>query len=226
MKIDTLISKLKSRTAIDVDRKDSEGRALITFETSYTWSDGIEKILAIWVEYNINTGHISKLRLYGYELQQILGYTYIHHTYLWCKIDGYNPAGLESNPPYITIFPKEEEDITEISHIDKYSMTIDSLMRQFNYGDYEIVRNDIPGKILVQFKTPYFYMDCDEGIIQFLAVFNPVTKVIKSIKFYGMNMRTMLKYVQQHDSFFWCPIIHYIHDVYCSTPSITIITSL
>lgn len=224
MRIDTLINKLESQTTINVDNRDSEERALITFETPYTWSDGVEELIAIWAEYDINTKQISKLRLYGSKLQQVLGYTYIHRNYLWCKVDNYNPAGLDSNPPFITIFP--EEDTDDMSMIDKYNMTIDSLLLQFNYEDYEIVRNDIPGKILVQFKKPYFYMDCDDGIIQFLAVFNPVTKVIKSIKFYGMNMRTMLKYVQEHDSFFWCPIIHYIQDVYCSTPSITIITSL
>lgn len=224
MKIDALINNLESQTSIDVDYRDSEGRALIIFETPYTWSDGTEELVAIWAEYNTNTKQISKLRLYGSNLQQILGYTYLHRNYLWCTVNNYNPAGLESDPPFITIFPEEEDDA--VSYIDRFNMTIDSLMQQFNYDDYEIVRDDIPGKILVHFKKPYIYMDCNDGIMQFLAVFNPVTKVIKSIKFYGMNMRTMLKYVQSHDSFFWCPIVHYIQDVYCSTPSITIITSL
>ncbi len=224
MKIDTLIHKLESQTAIDAECKDSEGRALITFEIPYTWSDGVEELVAIWAEYNTNTRQISKLRLYGSELQQILGYTYLHRNYLWCKVENYNIIGLEANPPYITLFP--EEDTDEVSHIDRYNMTIDGLMSQFNYDDYVIARNDIPGKILVEFKKPYIYMDCNDGIMQFLAVFNPVTKVIKSIKFYGMNMRTMLKYIKEHDSFFWCPIIHYVQDVYCPTPSITIITSL
>ena len=105
-------------------------------------------------------------------------------------------------------------------------MTIDELLLQFNKSDIQEILNDVPGKTLVKFNGNYFYADCEDGIIQFLALYDINTKIIKGIKLYGFNMRKALKYIQEHSTFLWCPVIHYIQDVYSPAPSITIITSL
>ena len=105
-------------------------------------------------------------------------------------------------------------------------MTIDELLLQFNDSDIKEILNDVPGKTFVRFNDNYFYKDCNDGIIQFIALYDTNTRVIRAIKIYGFNMRTALKYIQENSTFLWCPIVHYIQDVYSPAPSITIITSL
>ena len=50
-------------------------------------------------------------------------------------------------------------------------MTIDELLLQFNESDIQEILNDVPGKTLVKFNGNYFYADCEDGIIQFLALY-------------------------------------------------------
>lgn len=51
-------------------------------------------------------------------------------------------------------------------------MTIDELLLQFNESDIQEILNDVPGKTLVKFNGNYFYADCEDGIIQFLALYD------------------------------------------------------
>lgn len=75
-------------------------------------------------------------------------------------------------------------------------MTIDELLLQFNESDIQEILNDVPGKTLVKFNGNYFYADCEDGIIQFLALYDINTKIIKGIKLYGFNMRKELTIVR------------------------------
>ena len=61
-------------------------------------------------------------------------------------------------------------------------MTIDELLLQFNESDIQEILNDVPGKTLVKFNGNYFYADCEDGIIQFLALYMKLTpKVCSSL---------------------------------------------
>lgn len=221
MIIEHLLNKLRNATTFDLDIREEDGRALIAFDAPYTWSDGSEKLVALWVDFNPQTKEITKFRLYGDNLQQALGYAYINHKYLWCKVENYNVEGMNDYPPFITLFPVSEET-PELPRTS--ATTIDDLLAQFSSDMIDRILDDIPGKTLVTFKKPYKYQDCDDGIMQFLAIYDLGTRAVKAIKFNGLNMRTMLKYVKEHDHFFWCPIIHYTQDVFSSAPTITIIT--
>lgn len=104
-------------------------------------------------------------------------------------------------------------------------MTIHNLLLQFDQRDISEIRNDVPGKTLVIFEKPQYIGDCDAPILQFIAVYDKLTKQVQAIKIYGLDMLKTLKYLQQNPSIFHCNIWHYIEDIRSSAQSITLFIS-
>jgi hypothetical protein len=105
------------------------------------------------------------------------------------------------------------------------NMTIHNLLLQFDQRDISEIRNDVPGKTLVIFEKPQYIGDCDAPILQFIAVYDKLTKQVQAIKIYGLDMLKTLKYLQQNPSIFHCNIWHYIEDIRSSAQSITLFIS-
>ena len=92
-------------------------------------------------------------------------------------------------------------------------MTIDELLIQFDYQHISNVNcDDVAGKVLVQFAKSFQFWDEKAHIYQFLALFNPQTKVIKAIKLYGTDLEAVVEWVEENNSYLWCPVVHYIKD--------------
>lgn len=105
------------------------------------------------------------------------------------------------------------------------NMTIHNLLLQFDQRDISEIRDDVPGKTLVIFEKPQYIGDCDAPILQFIAVYDKLTKQVQAIKIYGLDMLKTLKYLQQNPSIFHCNIWHYIEDIRSSAQSITLFIS-
>lgn len=92
-------------------------------------------------------------------------------------------------------------------------MTIDELLVCFDYQHIaEVKRDDAAGKVFISFKTFFEFWDEKAKIYQFIALFNPTSKVIKAIKLYGSNLEAVIDWVEENNSYLWCPVIHYIKD--------------
>lgn len=92
-------------------------------------------------------------------------------------------------------------------------MTIDELLIQFNYAHIsDVMRDDNAGKVLVTFKTYFQFWDEQAKIYQFLALFDPQTKIIRAIRLYGSNLEAVVDWVEENNSYLWCPVIHYMKD--------------
>lgn len=104
--------------------------------------------------------------------------------------------------------------------------TIDNLLCNFDFANVESKRDDIPGKILITFKTPIQWWDEKARIFQFVALYDTNTRIVKALKIYGFDLKAAIDYANEYHYYLWCPIIHYVQDIYCSTPSVTFICSL
>lgn len=106
-------------------------------------------------------------------------------------------------------------------------ITIDNLLLQFKFGSYEIekIRDDVPGKTMVVFKTPITWRDEDSRIFQFIALYDENTKIVKALRIYGFGLQSDIDYATEHNCYLWCPVLHYIEDLNCSAPTVTFITS-
>ncbi len=104
-------------------------------------------------------------------------------------------------------------------------MTIHNLILQFDERDIREIRDNVPGKTFVIFEKPQYIGDCDAPILQFIAVYDKLTKQVQAIKIYGLDMLKTLKYLQQNPSIFNCNVWHYIEDIRSSAQSITLFVS-
>lgn len=102
-------------------------------------------------------------------------------------------------------------------------MTIHDLLLQFDDSYIDTIRDDLPGKTLVTFRRPYYYDDCEQPILQFLALYDKFTKQVQAIKIYGLNMLYTLKYFQEpgNQHIFRCNFWHYMEDIHAPVQSIT-----
>ena len=101
-------------------------------------------------------------------------------------------------------------------------MTIYNLLLQFDESDISEIRDNVPGKTFVIFEKPQYIGDCDAPILQFIAVYDKLTKQVQAIKIYGLNMLKTLKYLQQNPTIFHCNVWHYMEDMHSSAQSITL----
>lgn len=106
-------------------------------------------------------------------------------------------------------------------------MTIDELLINFDYREIaNVKRDDTSGKALVQFNTSFQFWDEKAHIYQFIALFNPQTKHIKGILLYGSNLDAVVDWVKEHNSYLWCPVLHYIIGERTFPNTLTLICSL
>ena len=106
-------------------------------------------------------------------------------------------------------------------------VTIDDLLIQEGFYDNQVEsvkRNEAEGKVLIQFKEWLEWGDCDVKIPQMLVLYDPRTRYIKAYKIYGFDLQGICDYIDQHGSFLWNNIIHYMTDFNYLPKTITLLT--
>lgn len=84
--ISSFLEKLEAMTNFRYEVDNSNKEVSVIFYRPFTWGDGSEKISRLILHYVKGSNNIYQLTFIGSNLTQIIGYTYIHESYMWFTV--------------------------------------------------------------------------------------------------------------------------------------------
>ena len=105
-------------------------------------------------------------------------------------------------------------------------MTVDNFISQFDAGNISGHRDDVPGKILLQFNSPVDWDYLGAKVYQMIIMFDENNRHLKAFKLYGSFLDKASDYVSNNHYYMGTSIIHYMTDYNSFPETLLLLTTI